>query len=682
MSKQIAVDVGGTFTDVVFSDDESGRVVVAKGATVPASPEVGVLRLVDSAIATADLEASDYFLHGTTVGLNALLQREGVCVGLIATQGFRDVLEIRRGDRGDPYDLFWTQPPALVPRRLRIPVNERILPDGSVSTALRSEDVVRAYEVFASEAVVSVAIALMNAYANPVHELAIEAQLRELGFTGPISLSHRMSKEYREYERTSTTVIDAYVRPRVSEYLGRLGAGLRERGFIGQALITRCGGGALNFDQASSRPFETIISGPVAGVVGAAVLARQHGFDRAISADVGGTSFDTCLIVDGQPKVKYEGVVEGMPVQTEWVDVRSIGAGGGSIAYTDAGGLLRVGPRSAGAVPGPACYGRGGVEPTTTDAAMALGLVGSGELAGELKLDGELARESVARATNSGAISNESAARGILEVSTAIMAGAIREITVEQGEDPRRAALVAFGGAGPVYATLLARELDIGTILVPVHAGNFSACGLLASDLVQSSAQTKIVRLRPDVMTSVQPTVDSLCAELTERGTRADSAGGVKFTSAVDMRFVGQEHTLTIPLAMEARRITTTASELGEAFMRQYKDTFGLVLVDTEIEIVTARASLSVSRGGSLPSVGDTLHRDRVPWGRGRAWSFERGTWQEFDLVPRESLPVGTKVIGPAVIAELTATTYLDYGYVATVCDDFVLEVRRTPQSS
>src|ERR1035437_947514 len=310
MSKQIAVDVGGTFTDVVFSDDATGRVIVAKGATVPASPEVGVLRLVDSALDRDDLARADYFLHGTTVGLNALLQREGVAVGLIATEGFRDILEVRRSDRDDPYDLFWTQPPALVPRRLRLPVAERVLADGSVVTPLVVEDVSRAYEVFRSEGVVSVAIALMNAYANPAHELAIEAHLRQLGFSGSISMSHRMSKEYREYERTSTTVIDAYVRSRVSEYLARLDQGLRERGFEGEALITRCGGGALHFAEAESRPFETIISGPVAGVVGAAVLAREHGFDRAISADVGGTSFDTCLIIDGRPHVKYEGSVE------------------------------------------------------------------------------------------------------------------------------------------------------------------------------------------------------------------------------------------------------------------------------------------------------------------------------------------------------------------------------------
>ncbi len=675
MTKQIAVDVGGTFTDVVISDDETGRVVVAKGPTVPKEPEIGVLRILDAEVDPADVKGADYFLHGTTVGLNALLEREGVAVGLIATQGFRDILEVRRGDRGDPYDLFWTPPPALVPRRLRIPVNERILPDGSVLTPLDLAGVDSAFEAFQAEEVISVAVALMNAYANPQHEQKVAERLRELGFQGPISMSHALSREYREYERTSTTVIDAYVRPRVGHYLEQLAAGLRERGFRGEALVTRCGGGALTFDEAVARPVETVISGPVAGVVGAALLAQSHGFDRAISADVGGTSFDTCLIIDGRPDVKYEGIIEGMPIQTEWVDLRSIGAGGGSIASVDAGGLLRVGPQSAGAAPGPACYGRGGVEPTATDAAMALGLMGSGELAGKLRLDGDLAWRALSRVTKQGGIPEEASARGILEVNTAAMAGAIREITVERGEDPRRAAIIAFGGAGPVFATLLARDLDIDTILIPVHAGNFSACGLLASDLVQSASQTRILRTREGIIAQLQTTVEDLHQQLLGRSARG---GQGRYAIAADMRFVGQEHTLTVALAAQETLITATADQIREDFLTQYKETFGLVLADTEVEVVTIRVTLTVPRGGSLPSLSLSTLTNAGLAERKRAWSFEVGGWMEFASLHRESLRPGDTVEGPAVIAEATATTYLDAGYRASVCGDYVLEITHT----
>jgi N-methylhydantoinase A len=675
MTKQIAVDIGGTFTDVVISDDETGQVLVAKGPTVPKSPDTGVLRLLDNDVSPGEVAGADYFLHGTTVGLNALLEREGVSVGLVATEGFRDILEVRRGDRGDPYDLFWAPPPALVPRRLRIPVRGRILTDGSVLTPLEVGDVDLAFETFQKEGVVSVAVALINAYANPEHEQLVVERLQQLGFRGPISTSHTLSREYREYERTSTCVIDAYVRPRVGEYLQRLETGLEERGFHGEALVTRCGGGALTFLEAAARPVETVISGPVAGVVGAALLAQAHGFARAISADVGGTSFDTCLILDGRPDVKYEGVIEGMPVQTEWVDVRSIGAGGGSIAFIDAGGLLRVGPHSAGADPGPACYGRGGLEATATDAAMALGLMGTGELAGKLRLSADLAWKALTRVADQGSISEEQAARGILEVNTAAMAGAIREITVERGEDPRAAAIIAFGGAGPVFATLLARDLDISTILIPVHAGNFSACGLLASDLVQTASQTRILRVRDGVIDTVQATVDELHYHLVDRSARA---GLGHYTVAVDMRFVGQEHTLTVAVASNEGRITVSADQIGNDFLQQYNETFGLVLADTEVEIVTMRVTLTVPRGGSLPSLTPSVAAgDGATSPSIRAWSFEDDRWMEFASVHRESLRAGDTVAGPAVIAESTATTYMDVGYSAHVCDDYVLEVTR-----
>src|SRR5262245_46194829 len=414
MATRVGVDVGGTFTDLIFYDDLSGDVRVAKEPTTPPAPEEGVVKAVQTAVPQELLRSTRYFLHGTTSGLNALLERKGAVVGMLATRGFRDVLEIRRGDRDEMYNLFWSPPPPLVPRRLRLPVTERIRADGTVHIPLEEIDIERAVEVFREEGVDCVAVAFINSYANPEHELQAERTLRRLGFTGDVSLSHQVSGEYREYERTCTTVIDAYVRPRMTAYLRRLGERLAAIGLDGELLVTRSGGGSMTFAEAEQRPFETIQSGPVAGAEGGAELARNLGLGDVITADVGATSCDTSLITDGRPAVLFEGKVVGLPLQTPWVDVRSIGAGGGSIAYVDVGGLLRVGPQSAGADPGPASYRRGGTRPTVTDAALTLGMLAEGELAGEIRLGLDEARDALAPLADRLELELEEVARGVV----------------------------------------------------------------------------------------------------------------------------------------------------------------------------------------------------------------------------------------------------------------------------
>ena len=542
MATLLGVDVGGTFTDLVWCDDVTGEVVVGKQPTWPDAPERGVVGAVESVLSAQQVRATQLFLHGTTVGLNALLERRGATVGLIATRGFRDVLEVRRGDRDDPYDLFWKAPAPLVPRHLRATVVERVLADGSVHIPLDLAGLAETLVTFAADGVDAVAVALVNAYANGAHELAIAAELRRLGFDGEISLSHQISGEYREYERTCTTVIDAFVRRRMGQYLERLESALGGCGFGGEALITRSGGGAMTFEQAVERPFETVISGPVAGAVATAELARQLGLASAIAADVGGTSFDTCLITDGQVPVLYQGSVVGLPIQTPWVDVRSIGAGGGSIAHVGAGGLLHVGPQSAGAMPGPACYGRGGTEPTVTDAAVVLGMLPV-DLAGGVALSRDRAEAALAPlASRLGFESAVDVARGTLHIAAAAMADAIRGITVEQGRDPREAALVAFGGAGPLFGTLVADELDVDTVVIPALAGNFSAWGLLGADLAQTASRTRLLRLGDGAVAAVEALADELFAELEARTKRE----GLRREIHLDVRYVGQEHTLTI----------------------------------------------------------------------------------------------------------------------------------------
>jgi N-methylhydantoinase A len=682
MATRIGVDVGGTFTDLIFYDDESGEIRVGKEPTTPSAPEEGVLAAVTSAVPEGRVAAAEYFLHGTTVGLNSLLTRTGAVVGLLATRGFRDILEVRRGDRDDPYDLFWKHPPPLVPRRLRVPVTERMFFDGRVHTPIDLDDVRAAVPVFGAEGVTSVAIAFLHSYANPAHELAAAEALREAGFEGELSLSHEVSGEYREYERTTTTVIDAYVRPRMAVYLKALEGRLSRGGFNGNLLVTRSGGGAMTFPEAEERPFETILSGPVAGAEGAAELARTLDLGDVITADVGGTSFDTCLITDGRPQVMYEGKIVGLPVQTPWVDVRSIGAGGGSLAWVDVGGLLRVGPGSAGADPGPACYGRGGKQPTVTDAAFLLGMLGEGVLASGIRLDRESARSAMAPLAEQLGFEIEDVARGIITIAAANMANAIREITVEQGQDPRRATLASFGGAGPLFGTLLARELEIRRIVVPPYAGNFSAWGLLGADLTQSAARTRIMKLANGTVDDANDVVAGLFESVAARAAQSSGHGGAVREVAADMRYVGQEHTITIPLASDDDgRITASLGDIRAAFTHEYEKTFGHEM-DEKVEIVSLRATLRTPlprRASEHPQAASTDSRGEST---ADAYSFTEGEWTSFRILQRDRLELGSTVAGPAIILEETATTYLDADFVATVDESSSLFITDTREAS
>ena len=676
MATRVGVDIGGTFTDLIFYDDRSGEVVVEKVPTTPRSPEEGCIGAVTKSLTDEQIARTAFFLHGTTVGINSLLERKGATVGLLATRGFRDVLEIRRGDRAEMYNLIWTPPPPIVPRHLRLPIEERMLANGTVHVPLKVEDVLHALEHFRQEGVDSIAVAFMNAYANPEHELETERVLRDAGFDGAISLSHRTSGEYREYERTTTTVVDAFVRRRMQSYLARLDSELRRCGFNGRSLVTRSGSGSMTFDEALERPFETIMSGPVAGAEGAGELARELGLRDLMAADVGGTSFDTCLIIDGRPQLLYQGNVLGLPLQTPWVDVRSIGAGGGSIARVDAGGLLRVGPESAGSEPGPACYGRGGKQPTLTDAAFYLGMLGKGELASGVRLDRERAEESLRPLTESIGFGLDEVARGIVRIAATSMSELMREISIEQGLDPRQMSLLAFGGAGPLMATLLAQELGMPSIIVPPHAGNFSAWGLLGADLLRSTARTHILPLTSGNLQLVNEILDQLFATLGER-----EAGSVEDEEeirevALDIRYRGQEHTLTLRPQVANGEVTATADSLFEQFASMYENTFGGTL-DTTAEIVSVRAAIRRPLPRRRRSVGGRPAAQSVGPASIRAYSFHQDRWLDFGLRQKDELPVGETLSGPAIISEQTTTTYVDANYSFTEGTDGCLRLER-----
>ncbi|MCQ8278917.1 hydantoinase/oxoprolinase family protein [Acetobacteraceae bacterium KSS8] len=655
MATRIGVDIGGTFTDLVYFDERTGRTVEGKVPTQPSAPEEGVVDAIVRHVPKEVIEDAAYFLHGTTVGLNALLERRGAQVGLITTHGFRDVLEIRRGDRAEMYNLFWKQTVPLVPRRLRLEVGGRVRFDGSVMEDLDEATIEAAYAPLAEAKVDSIAVCLINAYANPAHEIAVEQALRRLGFAGGISLSHRISGEYREYERTSTTVIDAFVRGRMANYLRRLDAKLRALGFTGQSLITRSGSGSMTFLEAEERPVETIMSGPVGGAQGAGELARLLGEGTFVTADVGGTSFDTALIIDGEPRVLFEGMIDNMPIQTPWVDVRSIGSGGGSLAYVDAGKLMRVGPQSAGSVPGPACYGKGGTQPTVTDAAAFLGMLGRGELASGIHLD--IGKAAGALAPVAAAIEQtvEQTAVGVMRIASSAMANAMREISFDQGLDPREMILLPFGGAGPLMATLLADELAIRNVVVPPLAGNFSAWGLLGADMVQSAARTKIVAFDTAAVGAIEAELARLFASI--RGRSARPVGEQIASARLDLRYAGQEHWLSVVVPYD-QGLAEPVEAIAARFRDEYARTFGNTLHDA-IEVVSIRATLRVPLPRRriempVPILSDGMTtQDTID-----AYSFERNCRLPFSIIPRAS--ISSDMSGPAIVTEGTCTSYVD----------------------
>jgi N-methylhydantoinase A len=669
MSTRIGVDVGGTFTDLIFFDEETREVLVGKRPSNPTAVDGAVRDVVDGNVGRDGVGRAAYFLHGTTVGLNALLERRGARVGVLTTEGFRDVLEQRRqlrvDERGERvWDHLFKTPEPLVSRRLRVGVPERVMADGGIRVPLDHAAVRRAAQAFIEENVECVAIVFINAHANPAHELEAAAVMRDAGFQGAVSLSHRVSGQYREYERTSTTVIDAYVRPAVSGYLDRLESGLGQAGFGGECMITTSSGGCVSFSEASSRPFETVMSGPVAGAVGAGALCRELGLNLAITADVGGTSFDTSLLVGGRPTVKSEGQVLGMPVQTPWVDVRSVGAGGGSIAYVESG-LLSVGPRSAGAVPGPACYGRGGTEPTVTDAALVLGMLARTTLASGMELDLAAAQEALAGLGDELSLGVQDVARGVMQIAGAGMAGAMRAVSIEVGQDPREASLIAYGGAGPLFASLLARELGIGTVVVPNHAGNFSAWGLLEQDMVRSAALTIVAPLDADGVAHAEATLAELFSGLEQRA--ASQVGGqVVHEAEFDLRYEGQEYSLAIGVEIEGDRFIEAVDEIAVRFAAAYERTYGHSF-DLAVTIVSVRAiertllpRPSVAPAAAAASGG-------VAADLARAYSFAAGQWLDYSVIDRADLAPGARFAGPAIVLEPTTTTYVDIGFQGRV---------------
>ncbi len=662
MSQLFGVDVGGTFTDLVVLDAETGEVSFAKAPTTPSDPADGVLAAI--AKSTLDLPNASTFFHGTTLGINTVLEHKGAVTGVITTRGFRDVLEIAR--MGWPmYQLHWDQPPPLVPRALRREVSERVRADGVVLTPLAEDEVLAEAGRLVAEGVASIAVCFLHSYAFPQHERRA-GQLIRKAFPGiAVTLSHQVTQEYREYERTATTVADAMIKPRMAGYLDHLGQRLRRGKFKGAFLVTRCDGGVMGAAEAKQRPIRTLISGPASGAMGGATLARWLGIDNLICADMGGTSFDAALIIDGEPSIAPVTRIESLPLLVPVIELATIGAGGGSIAWIDAGGALNVGPQSAGADPGPIAYGKGGVEPTFTDAALVSGILDASRfLGGEMTLDLGAARAGIReRIARPLGLSVDSAAAGIVALTEAKMAATLEELTVGKGLDPREFSLLAYGGGGPVVATALAARLGIPRVIVPTSPGTFSAWGALTLDVVHDFARTSlgaITTLRARDVTTVFAALEKQAQAALDR-ERIPARKRVLLRS-IDLRYEGQEHTLTLPV--DPRFVARpNLGRLRAEFDGRHEVVYGYSMADP-VEVTAYR----IRAVGSLEKPQPRL----LAKGRGAATAAragersvlhrESGGRRQWAVYDRTRLRAGHRIEGPAIVEEVSSTTLVGPG--------------------
>ncbi len=654
---RIAMDIGGTFTDAVSYDETTGQYRAGKASTTPGELAVGVRNAMADLV--GDLGDLSFAVHGTTQGLNAFLQRRGEKVLLVASAGAGDVYQIARGNRDALYQIQYRKPEPLVGRADTVELRGRLDARGNEVEPLDEGDVLAAARRFREGGYTSVAVALLFSYEEPAHELRVLELLgRELGDDVSISLSHRLAREWREYERTSTTVLDAYTAPIVRAYLEELSTGLVADGMGVPLHIMQSSGGIITAGAAREHTVQTLLSGPVGGAMGGVSLARLTGCPNLICVDMGGTSFDVSLILDGRADVSTEASLEGFPLLMPVVNIHTVGAGGGSVAYTEAGGL-RVGPRSAGASPGPACYGRGGTEPTVTDANVSLGRVDLRSFAGgELVLDPDLALKAVGGLGAEVGLDPIEMAEGILDVINAKMAQAIRTLTVERGIEPRDFAIVAFGGAGPMHAAFLASELEIDHIIVPRFPGAFSAWGMLETRLRRDSARGfPFPHNTADLgalSTIYREISDEVTALIRSEGVSEDA---ISLHLAIDTRYIGQEYTLTIPIgSVGSLGDDGWRGQMKAAFDTAHQARFGHSNADAPMEFVIARVTAFGDLGRAEPAPLDAPRIRAVPELRSVHFA---GSAHQTPLFQRDELAPGTVLEGPAIIAEPTATTVL-----------------------
>jgi N-methylhydantoinase A len=672
MTWRIGVDSGGTFTDICLFDERSGRIAVWKLSSTPADPSSAVAEGVREALAEVAARASDvsYFGHGTTVATNALIQHRGASTGLITSDGFRDLLEIGRQRRPDLYDLQADKPPVLVERRLRREVPERLRHDGRVETALDEIAVREAARILRDARVEAVAICFLYSFLDATHEAAARRIVTEEFPEVFVGASHEVAPEFREYERLSTTVVNAYLGPVMAFYIRGIVERLSTLGVAATPYLTQSNGGVIGFDAAARLPVRTVLSGPSTGVVGARVTARLAGAQDIISFDMGGTSTDVSLMQEGEARLAREAVVHGYPIKAPMLDIHTVGAGGGSIAFVDSGGLLKVGPRSAGADPGPACYDRGNDEPTVTDANIILQTLNPTHLlGGRMKVRQNLAMAAINRLAARLGLDAPATADGIIAVVTANMARAIRVISVQRGHDPRDYTLVAFGGAGPLHAARLAAELDIRRVLVPRNPGILCALGLLQSDLRGDFAITRLMALSSAAISEIEVIAAELCQRCEAWFAEAGIGPNARRTAlSVDMRYAGQNYELSVPLP--ACPVTpATIEELAAGFAAAHLRLYGFVAEDEPMQLVTFRAEATgiVPKAQLRPAAEAGPDPRAAEFGRRDVWLREERAFISCPLYDRERLLAGNRIEGPAIVEQMDATTLITPGATATI---------------
>lgn len=662
---RVGVDVGGTFTDVCLFDEETGKVFVEKVASTSDDSSIGICQGLEIILAQIGARGHEivYLAHGTTVATNTLIQHNGARTGLLTTRGFRDLLEIARQTRSNLYDLQIDKPPSLVPRDLRLEVEERVYSDGRILIPLNRASVEDALLKLKQAAVDAVAVCLLHAYVIPDHERIIKQLAGEIFPQAYLSASHEVTPEFREYERLSTTVVNAYLGPVINHYMIQLEKRVKELGVATDVYITQSNGGIISLERARDNSVRTVLSGPSTGVIGASHTAAMAGESSIITFDMGGTSTDVCLVEDNQPHVTTQREIEGYTVKTPMIDVHTVGAGGGSIAWIDSGGHLKVGPQSAGSTPGPVCYGKGGRNVTVTDANVVLQTLNPRHLlGGRMSIDATASREAIAELAAEMGMDVMDVARGIIAVVVANMVRAVRVISVQRGYDPRAFTLVGFGGAGPLHAGWIARELNMKKILIPERPGIECAFGILTTDMRSDFTQTRITL--PDARQLSD--INDILAQLEDQARQWLEAEKLPTDKravrrSVDMRYTGQNYELSIPLPggiLQEKHLNQLIRDFYEAHERTYGyktegEPTQLVTFRVEALGLTPKVSLSrYSLDGENPA-GALLDEREVYLGR------EMGGTLVCPIYERDKLNPGNRIDGPAVVEQMDATTVI-----------------------
>ena len=668
---RVGIEVGGTFTDFVRIGPEGVRVV--KVPSVPSSPDVGAFNaLVKSGVAITEILD---LAHGSTVATNAVLERKGFATALITTRGFRDVLALQRHNRTRIYDLEYQKPDPVVSRADSFEVSERVLSDGTVLQPLDEQQVVEALiPALKQGGYEAVGVCLLNSYVNPAHEVAlrdlIKAHLPDLHVT----LSSEVTREFREYERASTVTVSAYVQPVIDRYIARFEDRLAEEGFSGRFSVMQSNGGRLPAQAIRDSAVTALLSGPAAGVMGAARQAARSGYGNLITLDIGGTSTDVCVVTDGKPELTNEFTIDGLPIRIPVVDINTVGAGGGSIVWVDDGGMLRVGPHSAGADPGPACYGRGGDKPTITDAHVIRQTIRpEAFLGGEMPIHPDASRAVFAPIAARFGMSVEQAADSAIELANANIVRAIQLISTERGKDPRDYVLVPYGGAGPLHAAQVAEDLGVGTIVVPPNAGVLSAYGLIASDFVQFESLTRRAPVDDNAGDLVREVFESMKARAVERFEHLALGGDVKLDFIADMRFVGQA--FEVPVTLSEDDVRQVDRELISKMFGQAHEKIYFFGADSDkpIEFVSFRLGITAELG-ELPLLQEERSY-RVP--RGEIELFDRRRAWQGTLLSRSDLAEGETLSGPLLLEDPTSTLFVPAGWQAVTDDQQNLVLKR-----